>query len=310
MYLTAQVKKILQSYESEFPAVKSNLARILMSGKLAGTGKMLILPVDQGFEHGPAKSFAPNPAAYDPIYHIKLAIDAGLNAYAAPKGMLEVITDEFRGTIPLILKANSANSLISKENSPDQSITASIQDAVYLGCTAIGFTIYPGSDNSLEMIEEVSELVSEAKSYGLVAVIWSYPRGGDLSKNGETALDVIAYATHIAALIGANIIKVKLPSNVIEKESALNIYSTPNQMADFENLSERVSHIMQAAFGGRRLVVFSGGTTKNQDDLYKEIEAINKGGGNGSIIGRNSFQRPYNEALKLLSNIINIYLGT
>ena len=307
MHLTENVKKILKGYESESPAVKANLVKILMNGKLAGTGKMLILPVDQGFEHGPAKSFAVNPAAYDPEYHVKLALDAGLNAYAAPKGMLEAISDEFRGTIPLILKANSSNSLMNKDIEPNQSITANIQDAIYLGCTAIGFTIYPGSDNSLEMIQEISEMIAEAKSYGLAAIVWSYPRGGDLGKKGETSLDVIAYAAHIAALIGANIIKIKLPSEDIEDKSTVNIYS--KEMHTYKNLTNRVAHIMQVAFAGRRLVVFSGGTAKTEDEIYKEVDAINKGGGNGSIIGRNSFQRPYEEAIELLSNIIKIYLN-
>jgi class I fructose-bisphosphate aldolase len=307
MYLTENVKKILKGYESESPAVKSNLVKILMSGKLAGTGKMLILPVDQGFEHGPAKSFAVNPAAYDPEYHVRLALDAGLNAYAAPKGMLEAISDEFRGTIPLILKANNSNSLMHKDIEPNQSITGNIQDAVYLGCTAIGFTVYPGSDNSLEMIQEISEMIAEAKSYGLAAIVWSYPRGGDLSKKGETALDIIAYAAHIAALIGANIIKIKLPSEDIEDQSAVSIYS--KEMNVYKNLKNRVAHIMQVAFAGKRLVVFSGGSAKTEDEIYKEVDAINKGGGNGSIIGRNSFQRPYEEAVELLSNIIKIYLN-
>jgi len=307
MYLTENVKKILKGYESESPAVKANLVKILMTGKLAGTGKILILPVDQGFEHGPAKSFAVNPAGYDPEYHVKLALDAGLNAYAAPKGMLEAISDEFRGTIPLILKANSSNSLMHKDIEPNQSITGNIQDAIYLGCTAIGFTIYPGSDNSLEMIQEISEMIAEAKSYGLAAIVWSYPRGGDLSKKGETALDTIAYAAHIAALIGANIIKIKLPSEDIEDQSAVSIYS--KEMHAYKNLKNRVAHIMQVAFAGKRLVVFSGGSTKTEDEIYKEVDAINKGGGNGSIIGRNSFQRPYKEAVELLSNIIKIYLN-
>ena len=307
MHLTNNIKKILKGYESESPAVKSNLVRILMNGKLAGTGKMLILPVDQGFEHGPAKSFSINPIAYDPEYHIKLALDAGLNAYAAPKGMLEAISDEFRGTIPLVLKANSSNSLMSKDIEPNQSITASVQDAIYLGCTAIGFTIYPGADSSLEMIQEISEMISEAKGHGLATVVWSYPRGGDLNKKGETALDVIAYATHIAALIGANIIKVKLPSEDIDDKSAVSIYSKETQ--GFKNLANRVAHIMKTAFDGKRLVVFSGGTSKNEDELYNEVRAINQGGGNGSIIGRNSFQRPYEEAVELLSSIIKIYLS-
>ena len=307
MHLTDKIKQILKDYESESPAVKSNIVKILMSGKLAGTGKMLILPVDQGFEHGPAKSFAPNLSAYDPEYHIKLALDAGLSAYAAPKGMLEAISDEFRGTIPLILKANSSNSLFSRKSDPNQSITANIQDAIHLGCTAIGFTIYPGSDDSLGMIEEVSEMISEAKSYGLATVVWSYARGGDLTKKGETALDIVAYAAHIAALIGANIIKVKPPSEAIEMESVAEIYS--KNASNYKNLSNRIKHIMQAAFSSKRLVIFSGGTAKKEDEIYKEIHAINDGGGNGSIIGRNSFQRPYDKAIKLLSNIIKIYLN-
>ena len=307
MHLTDKIKQILKHYESESPAVKSNIVKILMSGKLAGTGKMLILPVDQGFEHGPAKSFAPNLSAYDPEYHIKLALDAGLSAYAAPKGMLEAISDEFRGTIPLILKANSSNSLISRKSDPNQSITANIQDAIHLGCTAIGFTIYPGSDDSLGMIEEVSEMISEAKSYGLATVVWSYARGGDLTKKGETALDIVAYAAHIAALIGANIIKVKPPSEAIETESVAEIYS--KNASNYKNLSNRIKHIMQAAFSSKRLVIFSGGTAKTEDEIYKEIHAINDGGGNGSIIGRNTFQRPYDKAIKLLSNIIKIYLN-
>lgn len=305
MHLNENIKKILKGYQAESPAIKSNLVKILMSGKLAGTGKMLILPVDQGFEHGPDKSFALNALAYDPEYHIKLALDAGLNAYAAPKGMLEAISDEFRGTIPLILKANSSNCLMNKDIEPNQAITANIQDAIYLGCTAIGFTIYPGSDNSLEMIQQISEMIAEAKSYGLATVVWSYPRGGKLTKKGETSLDVVSYATHIAALIGANIIKVKLPSNNIEDESTMSIYS--REIERYKSLKARVEHIMQVAFASRRLVVFSGGASKTENEIYEEVRAINIGGGNGSIIGRNSFQRPYEEAIKLLSNIINIY---
>lgn len=307
MHLTRKVKQILKNYESESPAIKSNLVAILMSGKLAGTGKMLILPVDQGFEHGPAKSFNQNLPSYDPEYHIKLAIDAGLNAYAAPKGMLEAISDDFRGTIPLILKANSSNSLMSNEIEPNQAITANIQDALYLGCVALGYTIYPGSDHSLEMIQEISELITEAKSYGLATVVWSYPRGGNLTKKDERALDIIAYATHIAALIGANIIKVKVPSEIIEINPTGEICYKND--INYKLLSDRVEHIMQAAFAKKRLVVFSGGAAKTEKEIYKEISSIHKGGGNGSIIGRNSFQRSYKEALNLLSNIINIYLS-
>ena len=140
MKLTRRVKEILSWYESDTPGTKANLARILMEGKLGGTGRMVILPVDQGFEHGPARSFAPNPAAYDPHYHFELAIEAGLNAYAAPLGMIEAGAATFAGSIPTILKVNSSNSLSTTK---DQAVTGSVADALRLGCSAIGCTIYP-----------------------------------------------------------------------------------------------------------------------------------------------------------------------
>jgi len=187
MKVTQRVRKILSWYESDNPGTKTNLARILMTGKLAGTGKMVILPVDQGWEHGPARSFAPNPPAYDPHYFPQLAIDAGLNAYAAPLGQIEAAADSYAGSVPLILKMNSSN---SHATSKDQAITASVGDALRLGCAAVGFTIYPGSDDAFEMIEEIREISEEAKAFGLATVIWSYPRGGNLSREGETDIDV------------------------------------------------------------------------------------------------------------------------
>ena len=307
MQLTKQVQEILSYYESDNPGTKRNLASILMHGKLGGTGKLLILPVDQGFEHGPDRSFAANFDAYDPHYHFKLAIDADLSAYAAPLGMLEAGAATFAGSIPLILKMNSSNSLAAKSLAPYQAITASIQDALRLGCAAIGFTIYPGSENSYEMMNEISILAEEAKSVGLAVVIWSYPRGGDLSKEGETAIDVIAYGAHLAALLGAHIIKVKPPTDYLETKEAKKIYLEQN--IAISTLSERIAHIKRVCFNGKRIVVFSGGASKSLDDLFLEAEEIRNGGGNGSIIGRNSFQRPHKEAVELLSNIIKIYLS-
>ncbi|MET4805339.1 class I fructose-bisphosphate aldolase [Limibacillus sp. MBR-115] len=304
MRVTQRVKRILASYEGENPGTKGNLARILMNGKLGGTGRLVILPVDQGFEHGPARSFAPNPAAYDPTYHYQLAVDAGLNAYAAPLGMLEAGADSFAGAIPTILKMNSSNSwAVSK----DQAITASVSDALRLGCSAIGFTIYPASDYQFEMMEEIRELSEEAKSCGLAVVIWSYPRGGDLSKAGETAVDVTAYAAHMAALLGATIIKVKPPTDHIEQAEAKKVYE--QQKIDVSTLSKRIEHVMQSAFNGRRVVVFSGGAAKDTAGLLDEIRSLRDGGANGSIIGRNTFQRPRSEALALLDSVIKIYQG-
>jgi class I fructose-bisphosphate aldolase len=302
--ITRTVKKILDNYESDNPGTKANLARMLMHGRLGGTGKMVILPVDQGFEHGPARSFAPNPEAYDPHYHYQLAVDAGLNAYAAPLGPLEAGADSFAGAIPTILKANSANSLSTNK---DQAVTASVADALRIGCSAIGFTIYPGSEDQYEMFEEIRELAREAKSYGLAVVIWSYPRGGKLDKAGETAFDVCAYAAHMAALLGAHVIKVKPPTDVLWQPEARAVYE--KQKIDGSTLAKRVAHVMQSAFNGRRIVVFSGGEAKDLDGLYNEIRGLRDGGANGSIIGRNTFQRPRAEALDMLDKIIAIYQG-
>ena len=307
MKISPNVKKILSFYESDNPGTKANLARILMHGKLGGTGKMVILPVDQGFEHGPDRSFAVNPDAYDPHYHFELAIDAGLNAYAAPLGMIEAGADSFAGQIPTILKVNSSNSLHNGGTAPHQATTASIKDALRLGCSAIGFTIYPGSDAAFDMFEEISALAEEAKANGLAVVIWSYPRGGDLSKIGETAMDICAYATHIAAMLGAHIIKVKPPTQALENLEAIKVYEKVK--IPMNTLEERVKHVMKTAFSGRRIVVFSGGNAKGEEDIYNEIRQIYKGGANGSIIGRNTFQRPREEALRMLDNIIKIYQG-
>lgn len=305
MKVTQKVKKILSWYESDNPGSKANLARMLMHGKLSGTGKMVILPVDQGFEHGPARSFAKNPPAYDPHYHFQLAIDAGLNAYAAPLGMLEAGADTFAGAIPTILKVNSANSLASHKDGPNQAITGSVQDALRLGCSAIGFTIYPGSDKVFDMMEEIREMAEEAKAHGLAVVMWSYPRGGNLSKEGETAFDICTYAAHMAALMGAHVIKVKPPTDHLELKEAKKVYESEQIPAT--NLDERIAHVKQATFNGRRLVIFSGGGAKSTQDVLHEIKDIAKGGGDGSIIGRNSFQRPRDEALALLQEIIAIY---
>jgi class I fructose-bisphosphate aldolase len=307
MMVSDQVKKILDNYESDTPGTKANLARILMQGKLGGTGKLVILPVDQGFEHGPARSFAPNPPAYDPHYHFRLAIDAGLSAYAAPLGFIEAGASTFAGAIPTILKVNSANSLARAKEGPSQAVTASVRDALRLGCSAIGFTIYPGSDMAYEMMEEIAQMGREAKAHGLAVVIWSYPRGGALSKQGETAIDICAYAAHMAALLGAHIIKVKPPTEFLELEAAKKVYEQQN--IDISSPAARYRHVVQSCFNGRRIVVFSGGEAKDADGVVNEARAIRDGGGSGSIIGRNTFQRPRDQALKLLDAIIRVYKG-
>jgi class I fructose-bisphosphate aldolase len=302
MAITQTVKDILSHYESDNAGTKTNLARILSAGRLGGTGKLLILPVDQGFEHGPARSFAPNPAAYDPHYHFQLAIDAGLSAYAAPLGMIEAGASTFAGAIPTILKVNSSNSLATEKN---QALTGSVNDALRLGCSAIGFTIYPGSEYAFDLMEEIREMAEEAKAAGLAVVIWSYPRGPELDKAAETAFDICAYAAHMAALLGAHIIKVKPPTEVVSLEAAKKTYAN----IDGSTLAKRVAHVVQSCFGGKRIVVFSGGESKGLEGLYNEVRGLRDGGANGSIIGRNTFQRPREEALAMLSTLVDIYLG-
>jgi len=305
--MTPRVQEILSWYGAENVGTLTNLARLLNHGRLGGTGKMVILPVDQGFEHGPARSFAPNPPAYDPRYHFQLALEAGCNAYAAPLGFLEAGARDYAGEVPLILKLNDDDVLLA-EKDPNQALTGSVADALRLGCCAIGFTIYPGSAHQLEMFGQLRALAEEAKAHGLAVVVWSYPRGSDISKAGETAIDVVGYAAHIAAQLGANIIKVKLPTAHLEQAAAREVYEA--QKVPVASAEDRVRHVVQCAFAGRRIVIFSGGAA-NFDDaaLMGEIRAIHAGGGFGSILGRNSFQRPKDKALAMLSQVMDIYAG-
>src|SRR5215469_7407000 len=303
--MTPRVREILSWYHGENPGVLANLARMLNHGRLGGTGRMVILPVDQGFEHGPGRSFAMNPPAYSPFYHFEIAIEAGLNAYAAPLGFLEAGASEFAGEVPLILKCNN-HDLLHKEADPIPAMTAGVEDALRLGCVAVGYTIYPGSQHRVEMYEQLRELAAYAKAAGLAVVVWSYPRGSDLSKAGETAIDVSAYAAQIAAQLGAHIIKVKLPSAHIEQPEAKKAYEAAH--IPLEPLAERVRHVVQSCFDGRRIVIFSGGAREEDERLLlEEMRAIREGGGFGSIIGRNTFQRKKPDALRMLDDIIKIY---
>jgi fructose-bisphosphate aldolase, class I len=302
--MTKRVREILSYYDAENPGVRANLARFLNHGRLAGTGRFVILPVDQGFEHGPGRSFAPNPPAYNPLYHFELALEAGCNGYAAPLGFIEAGAAEYAGEIPLILKLNN-HDLLLDEHDPVPAVTASVKDALRLGCSAVGFTIYPGSMARAAMYQQLHEIAQEAKANGLAVVVWSYPRGSGLSKEGETALDVVAYAAQIAAQLGANIVKVKLPSAHLEQPDAKKAYEAAK--IPLEPLSERVRHVIQSCFDGRRIVIFSGGAREQDDALLNEVTAIRAGGGFGSIIGRNSFQRPKADAIALLHKIMKIY---
>src|SRR5512147_996006 len=304
MKITPRVKEILSWYSSDSPGTLTNLARLLGSGKLGGTGKLVILPVDQGFEHGPARSFAANPPGYDPDYHFQLALDAGCNAYAAPLGFLEAGAARFAGQIPLILKLNNSDSL-AKMDQPISAITGSVDEALRLGCVAIGYTIYPGSGARNRQYEDLRALTEEAKRKGLAVVVWSYPRGAGVSKDGETAVDVAGYAAQIAAQLGAHVIKVKPPKDLVEGAEAKKVfekYAIPTK-----TLADRVLHVIQSAFNGKRIVIFSGGEAKDTPALLEEVRELAKGGAFGSIMGRNAFQRPKADAVTLLQDVQEIF---
>jgi fructose-bisphosphate aldolase, class I len=304
--MSQRVREILSWYGSDNPGTLTNLARVLSHGTLAGTGRIVILPVDQGFEHGPARSFATNPPAYDPRYHFELAIESGCSAYAAPLGFLEAGAREFAGRIPLILKVND-HDVLSDEQDPTQALTGSVGDALRLGCVGIGFTIYPGSAQRLEMYRQIRAYAEEAKRNGLMVIIWSYPRGSAISKPGETAIDVCGYAAHIAAQLGAHIIKVKVPTSHVEQEVARKVYE--KEQIAVSSLADRIRHVVQCCFDGRRVVIFSGGVAASDEEVLDEIRGIHAGGGFGSIIGRNVFQRKRGQALELLATMMGIYAG-
>jgi len=299
--MSEAVEKILAHYAGESPAVIGNLRRMLNHGTLAGTGKMVILPVDQGFEHGPGRSFGPNPSGYDPYFHPKLATESGCNAYAAPLGFITAIAHDYAGELPLILKVNNSDSL-SDVGGHQSALTSSVKDAVRLGCSAIGFTIYPGSNYRNQTFEQIRDLIAEAREAGLPTVLWAYARG-NMAKDDETAVDVIAYAAHVACQLGAHVVKVKPPTAHLGRDDAKKYYAE----IPTESLEDRIRHIKQAAFDGRRIVIFSGGAAKGYDDVLEEIRGIHAGGGDGSIMGRNAFQRPFDEACKLLGEVMDIY---
>lgn len=301
-----RIREILSWYGSDNAGTRTNLARLLNHGRLAGTGRLVILPVDQGFEHGPGRSFASNPSGYNPHYHFGLAVEAGCNAYAAPLGFLEAGASQDAGAVPLILKLNN-HDMLHEDKDPLPAVTGSVKEALRLGCVAVGFTIYPGSVHCGRMYEQLREIAEEAKNAGLAVVVWSYPRGSSLSKEGETAIDVVAYAAQIAAQLGAHVIKVKLPTAHLEQAAAKKVYEA--EQVPIKTLSERVKHVVQSAFAGRRIVIFSGGPKGDDKTFFEEVRAIRDGNGFGSIIGRNSFQRPKADAIKFLQTVMGIYAG-
>ena len=279
MPATDRVKQILSWYGSDNPGTKTNLYRMLMHGQLAGTGKMVILPVDQGFEHGPARTFAPNPAGYDPDYHFQLAIDAGCNAYAAPLGQLEQAVDKFAGQVPLILKLNNSDTL-AKIDQPCSAMTGSVEDALRLGACAIGYTIYPGSGHRNTMYQDLRELTLEAKTKGLVVVALVVPTRRRPVEGRRDRPSTSPPTRRISRRSWApTSIKVKPPTAHIEQAEAKKVFE--KSAIPTKTLADRVRHGVQSAFNGKRILIFSGGEARDTASLLADVKELAAGGAFG-----------------------------
>jgi class I fructose-bisphosphate aldolase len=304
------------------PRVLRSLQSLFDNGRLAGTGYLSILPVDQGIEHSAGGSFAPNPQYFDPENIIKLAIEGGCNAVASTFGVLGTVGRKYAHKIPFIVKINH-NELLTLPNKFDQVLFGTVKEAHYLGAVAVGATIYFGSDESTRQITEISEAFAEAHSLGMACILWCYLRNpkfktpeGDM----HAAADLTAQANHLGVTIQADIIKQKLPERnggYMAVEKALGSSYGKSSKLVYEKLTsdnpiDLVRYQVANCYMGRCGLINSGGESKGASDLAEAVRTavINKrGGGMGLISGRKAFQRPMNEGVQLLNAIQDVYLA-
>ncbi len=303
------------SHKARSPRVLRNLAALFNQGRLAGTGYLSLLPVDQGVEHSGGASFAPNPLYFDPENIIRLAIEGGCNGVASTLGVLSSVSRQYAHKIPFIVKINH-NELLSYPNQFDQTLFASVDQAYDLGAVAVGATVYFGSLESRRQIQEISEAFEYAHSLGLVCVLWAYLRNSAFKKDGvdyHTSADLTGQANHLAATIDADIIKQKQATcnggyNAIQfgKTSPL-VY----EKLTSEHPIDLVRYQVANCFMGRTGMINSGGPS-GRDDLHQAVRTavINKrAGGMGLISGRKAFQKPMEEGVTLLNAIQDVYLA-
>ncbi len=302
------------------PQVLRSLQSLFDHGRLGGTGYLSILPVDQGIEHSAGASFAPNPAYFDPENIVKLAIEGGCNAVASTFGVLGVVARKFAHKIPFIVKINH-NELLTYPNKFDQILFGTVEQAHEMGATAVGATVYFGSEESGRQIVEIAEAFALAHDLGMATVLWCYLRNPKFkTKDGDmhTAADLTAQANHLGVTIEADIIKQKLPERN-GGYNALNIESgygktNPKVYTDLtsDNPIDLVRYQVANCFMGRCGLINSGGESKGQTDMAEAVRTavINKrGGGMGLISGRKAFQRPMDEGVQLLNAIQDVYLA-
>lgn len=298
--------------------VLTNLNRMFNSGRLAGTGYLSILPVDQGIEHSAGASFAKNPDYFDAENIIKLAIEGGCNAVASTFGVLGMMSRKYAHKIPFIVKINH-NELLTYPNKFDQKMFGNVETAYNMGAAAVGATIYFGSEESGRQIQEVSEAFALAHELGMATVLWCYLRNPEFKKDQDyhTSTDLTAQANHLGVTIGADIIKQKLPTNN-GGYKAMNMGDSGYGKIDNRVYTELTSehpidltrYQVANCYMGRAGLINSGGASGDNDFVEAvETAVINKrAGGMGLISGRKSFQRPLNEGIKLLNLIQDVYL--
>lgn len=297
------------------PQVLRSIQNIYNTGRLAGTGYMSILPVDQGIEHSGGASFAPNPIYFDPENIIKLAIEGGCNAVASTFGVLAANSRKYAHKIPFIVKINH-NEILSYPNKFDQIMYGSIQEAWNLGATAIGATIYFGSEESARQIQEVSTAFEMAHELGMSTILWCYLRNNGFKKDGvdyHTAADLTGQANHLGVTIQADIIKQKLPTNN-GGYTAINFGKTHNKVYSELTTDHPIDlcrYQVANCYMGRAGLINSGGESKGAGDMAEAVSTaiINKrAGGTGLISGRKAFQKPMGEGVALLNAIQDVYL--
>lgn len=295
--------------------VLSNLQRIFGTGRLANTGYVSILPVDQGIEHTGAASFAPNPAYFDPKNIVELAIEGGCNAVASTMGVLGAMSRQYAHRIPFVAKINH-NELLTYPNRYAQHLFGQVQQAWDMGCAAIGATIYFGSEDAAREIEQISEAFYHAHELGMATILWCYLRNSDFKKDGvdyHSAADLTGQANHLGVTIQADIIKQKLPTN----NGGFNAigFAKTHKRVYGELCSDHPVDLVRwqvaNCYMGRIGLINSGGASSGSSDLAQAVRTavVNKrGGGMGLISGRKAFQRPMKEGIELLNAIQDVYL--
>jgi class I fructose-bisphosphate aldolase len=305
------------------PRVLRSLQTLFNNGRLAGTGYVSILPVDQGIEHSAGASFAPNPQYFDPENIVKLAIEGGCNAVASTFGVLGAMARRYAHKIPFIVKINH-NELLTLPNKFDQVLFGTVKEAYNLGAVGVGATIYFGSEESTRQITEISEAFAQAHELGMACILWCYLRNpkfktpeGDM----HASADLTAQANHLGVTIQADIIKQKLPERnggylAVEIELGKSYGKTSKLVYEkltSDNPIDLVRYQVANCYMGRCGLINSGGESKGASDLAEAVRTavINKrGGGMGLISGRKAFQRPMNEGVQLLNAIQDVYLAT